>query len=386
MKVYTHSIEVILKHHLSMLLMILFLSFPLNLNAADTIYWGSEGTGTIQAANLDGSTITPINLFSVEGAPCGVAIDSAAGKIYWANFRYDGIRVANLDGSGIPQTLFGDEGSVCGVAINPASGKIYWANFTHHTIRVGNLNGTEVASTLFEEPPGSAPSGVVIDPGSGKIYWSNQFSNEIRIGNLDGTEVAQTLISGENNPIGVAINPATGKIYWAQLGGGLIRAANLDGSNITTLYSLENGPGGVAIDPKANKIYWANFYSSSIRVGDLDGTGLATTLYSSDSFSLFPVLLKAPSSTIRPNISGGTKVGKKLTCENGGWANDLPGAFLFQAPGVFQYQWKLNGANIGTQQKTHIPTIAGSYTCLVTASNKAGSASKLSGIKKVTLK
>src|SRR5262245_43859470 len=52
--------------------------------SGERIYWGAEGGGTIQVANLD-ATGSASTLFGGEGGPCGVAIDPAAGKVYWAN-------------------------------------------------------------------------------------------------------------------------------------------------------------------------------------------------------------------------------------------------------------------------------------------------------------
>ena len=124
--------------------------------AADSVYWGTNGAGTIRVANLDG-TGTASTLFAGEGGPCGVAIDPSAGKIYWVNFNSNTVRVGNLDGTGTASTLFTEAGSLCGVAIDPTAGKIYWANFGSDTIRVGNLDGSGSASTLFTESAGSAP-------------------------------------------------------------------------------------------------------------------------------------------------------------------------------------------------------------------------------------
>jgi DNA-binding beta-propeller fold protein YncE len=364
------------------------LGWPATASAQDSVYWGDEAVGAIRAANLDGSEV-PSDLFNGESGPCGVAIDPAAGKIYWANFHGGGIRVANLDGTGAPATLFGEEGgSVCGVAVDPAAGTIYWANFSTNAIRVGNLDGSGAASTLFQEESGTAPSGVAIDPASGTIYWTNQFSDEVRVGNLDGSGIALTLVSGEDNPIGVAIDPAAGVIYWAQQGAccsgpGAVRVANLDGTGIATLFGGESAPGGVAIDPEANKIYWAN-RTGSIRVGNLDGTGVAASLSDSESFPLFPVLLKAPASTEAPSISGGAKVGRVLTCQKGQWAPDLLGSFLYRAPRSFAYQWIQDGVEIpGAAQPTFTPTAAGSYACRVTATNDAGATARVSGVKKI---
>jgi DNA-binding beta-propeller fold protein YncE len=360
----------------------------------DQIYWGNE-SGAVRSGNLNGGVAA--DAFAGE-TPCGVAIDPAAGKIYWANWSGGGVRVGNLDGTGA-STLFGEsDNNICGVAVDPAAGKIYWANFTTNTIKVGNLNGSGSPTTLFSEPSGSAPSGVAIDPAAGKIYWTNQFTDQVRVGNLGGG-TASTLFGSdapvptdENNPIGVAIDPAAGKIYWTDLGNccsgpGQVRVGNLDGSGSpSTLFDNEAGPGGLAIDPGANKIYWATFGPGVIRSGPLDGSAPASTLFSGESASLFAALLKAPVNTGRPAISGGAKVGKELTCQNGTWAPDLLGAFLYRAPASFAYQWKLDGMDIAATSATFTPTAAGDYTCTVTATNHAGSTSQTSSVKKVKLK
>ena len=104
-------------------------------------------------------------------------------------------------------------------------------------------------------------------------------------------------------------------------------------------------PSGPAIDPTTNKIYWTSWTSGlGIRVGNLDGTGTVSTLFGGEGASLFAALVKAPVNTVRPEISGGAKTGKELTCQNGTWAPDLLGAFLYRAPASFTYQWKRNGS------------------------------------------
>ena len=356
----------------------------------DKIYWGNEGAGMIRVANLDG-TGAPSTVIGGEGGPCGVAIDPAAGKIYWATFNSGQIRVANLDGTGAASNLFGDDGSLCGVAIDPAAGKIYWANFSSSTIRVANLDGTGTASVLFAEQGGSGPSGLAIDPAAGKIYWTNQLLDEVRVANLDGSGTASTLFGpadAADNPIGVAIDPAAGKIYWAALLSGQIRIGNLDGTGSpATLFGVESGPGAVAIDPGAGKIYWATFFSGSIRSGNLDGSGTPATLFDFESTPLFPALLRAPEVGAElPSISGGASLGDALTCSTGSWASNLLGAFLFRAPRSFSYQWQLGGTDIpGATASTYSFTEAGDYTCRVTASNHAGSASQTSAAVSVTI-
>ena len=100
-------------------------------------------------------------------------------------------------------------------------------------------------------------------------------------------------------------------------------------------------------------------------------------------------MLKAPVNTVRPAISGGAKTGKEMTCQNGTWAPDLLGAFLYRAPASFgAYQWQKDGTDIsGADQSTFTPTQSGDYTCTLKATNQAGStSSQTSAVKQVKAK
>ena len=115
--------------------------------------------------------------------------------------------------------------------------------------------------------------------------------------------------------------------------------------------------------------------------------GAASPLFSGESNSLFTAVLKKPVNTARPNISGGAKVGKELTCQNGTWAPDLLGAFLYRAPASFDLsvaeEWVEHRHRY---RQTFTPTVAGDYTCTLTATNQAGSTSQTSSVKKVKAK
>ena len=86
-------------------------------------------------------------------------------------------------------------------------------------------------------------------------------------------------------------------------------------------------------------------------------------------------MLAAPHGEGAPKIAGSAAIGATLKCGNGTWASNVPGANFYQAPQTYAYQWQLNGANIaGAQSSSFTPTGEGSYTCIVTATNAAGSA------------
>jgi len=72
-------------------------------------------------------------------------------------------------------------------------------------------------------------------------------------------------------------------------------------------------------------------------------------------------------------------LGQRLSCSRGTWAADLLGSFVYHAPQSFAYQWRLNGTDIGgATAAQYSPNAPGSYTCRVTASNRAGSATQTS--------
>ena len=107
------------------------LLLPASASAADSIYWSrEESPQSIRVGNLDGSVAPdPQTLFNDGGAPCGVALDPAAGKIYWANCGgADPGREPRWLGHG-HATLITGQDNPCGVAVDPAAGRIYWAKF-----------------------------------------------------------------------------------------------------------------------------------------------------------------------------------------------------------------------------------------------------------------
>jgi hypothetical protein len=83
----------------------------------------------------------------------------------------------------------------------------------------------------------------------------------------------------------------------------------------------------------------------------------------------------APSNTVAPVISGTAVVGQVLSSTTGTWSGT--------APITYSYQWKRGATNIGTNSSTYtlVQADAGNtsnITCVVTATNSAGSANATS--------
>jgi hypothetical protein len=385
-----------------------FLLLASSSQAADRVYWangGSESANRISWANLDGSGGANLNTGGVPaGQPRGVAMDVAAGRVYWTARTNNLISWANLDGSwggGNLNTAAATVSTPNGAAVHPATGKIYWANEAADTISVANLDNSGGGSDLITSSIGRTvdiPIAPVVDPNAGKIYWGNGGSvNKISFANLDGSGGGDLNTSGAtvNNPHGLALDPVTNTIYWANVGldplyaGNGISYARLDGRGGGDFHptgATLDVPVGVAIDPSARRIYWANWRGNKISFANLDGSGGGdlNTLGATLSGSRSPVLLKAPSGTGAPGITGGATAGAVLSCSPGSWAPDVLGSWLYRAPSGLAYSWSRNGANIpGASGNTYTTTAAGSYRCTVGASNPAGSSLQTSVVHAV---
>ncbi|RKU38425.1 hypothetical protein C6496_06335 [Candidatus Poribacteria bacterium] len=169
--------------------------YGLALNPGDRkIYWGNNLRGTIQSADLNGSSIKDILDIGID-VPINFAIQVGGDKIYWINTERKAkggkIQRANLDGSNLEDIVTGLRG----------------------------------------------PHGIALDMISRKLYWTAD-GNKIQRANLDGSQI-EDIITGLGNVDKITLDPVAGKIYWVSYtpdtGIGKIQRANLDGSKIKDL-------------------------------------------------------------------------------------------------------------------------------------------------------
>ncbi|TJU81348.1 MAG: hypothetical protein E5Y15_21180 [Mesorhizobium sp.] len=93
--------------------------------------------------------------------------------------------------------------------------------------------------------------------------------------------------------------------------------------------------------------------------------GLGLGLQRGGGASASPAI--APENTVPPAISGNAYVGSTLTATTGTWLNGVD---------TFAYQWKADGANVGSNQNTYVPVsgdVGKVITVEVTATNAGGS-------------
>lgn len=374
------------------------LFFAANASAADSNYWtNTSGGATIGHADLGGGgggEFGPSEL----GFAFGGAIDAATGKIYWLESLFGTIADANLDGSG--QGTLDTTGAPfefpTATAIDPGTGRIYWLNEGSVAgLGYANLDGSGGGAIPIPGADVSTPIGAAIDPSLGRIYWANGGDSTIGYANLDGSGGGTLPIEAPatpQSPTGVAIDAAQGRIYWTeQSGEGAIGYANLDGSESghLDLAGTPIGlPFGLAIDPSTESIYWADQETHSISVAslagtggsELDTTGAPTTNPGSPMLMVAP--RPGPAAPVAPSI---VEPGATLTCPGVGWQPDLVESHLYDAPERTAISWTFEGAAVdGATGDTLAAAQVGTYSCLVTATNAAGSTAVRAGTFQVT--
>jgi DNA-binding beta-propeller fold protein YncE len=353
-------------------------------HATDGIYWTNFASpyGVYYTSAAGGSNLDTRG-YTFRSGPQGLAFDPAAGRAYWTNPVQDTIGYAEIDGgaSGDLPTPGVALDHPAGLSIDAAAGRLYIANTARNRITWVKTDGTGGGDLDTTGATVDGPYGIAVDAAAGRVYWSNNTGGSISWARLDGTG------GGNVNPgpapvaapLGVAVDPAAGRVYWASYGAGTIGWASTTGSGagvLDTTGATAGGPSGLAIDAGAGKLYFGNISANRLSSAALDGSGGADVATPQDllktPFAL--ALLQDPRNSEPPQITGAGAVGSTLTCSPGAWAPDVAAAFLFRAPHTLGYAWQRNGSFIPRASASTLTTSqAGEYTCLVKATNNAGS-------------
>ena len=204
------------------------------------VYWTEkmgESRGTINSANLDGTSVT--ELTSILSVPMGIAVDATGSKLYWTNAR-GRIQRANLDGSGI-QNVLQDLSDPTDIVVS--NGFIYWTEGGNSVRRV-NVSGQKIAIDVAVNL--NTVGGLAV--GGGKVYWTEQTGETggtIDSANADGTGATE-LTSILATPMGIAVDTAESKLYWTNARG-RVQRASLNGSGIQNVVEGLGSPGEIVI-------------------------------------------------------------------------------------------------------------------------------------------
>lgn len=391
----------------SALVLLALLAIAGRAQAAETLYWDnfSANPDSISFANIDGNGGGPLNLGAVElENPEGMALDPVSNRLFVANAGKNQVDFVNLDGSGAG--VFSAPGAPVaepeGIAVDPVARTIYWSNAETKTIAWARLDGS--AGGVLNTTGATIGNifRLAVDPVGGRVYWGSNVNtaavpSTIGYANVNNTGGGELNIAGATPPdaiSGLAVDPAGGRLYWSDSNLEIVSFASLGGSgggDVNTTGASFNGPWGLALDPALGKLYWGNESNgiertNAIGVGLVAGGGGGITLATAPvNGPQDPLVLKSPTGTAAPQLTRSAKVPSELSCTTGSWAGDYAGSFVYQAPHTFGYQWTNNGAAVvGATAKTLLATAPGSYACVVTAANQAGSAAQTSAATAVS--
>ncbi|HEX5610760.1 MAG TPA: hypothetical protein VFX45_11805 [Solirubrobacterales bacterium] len=372
---------------------------------AELLYWNNFDDDTVAFADIGGGGGGPLSLGEVKiDGPEGLAFDSATGRLFVASedggVTDDGqIVTVNVDGSGA--AVFSAPGAPVdgphGIAIDPVARLAYWINSGAESISWARLDGSAGGTLNTTGATVERPFRIGFDPVAGRIYWVNageEGDDSISFANVNNSGGGDLNLDGATRTEGMralTVDPAGGRIYWIVSEEG-ISFANLNGSgggdlNLGGADFIE--PFGLAFDPSIGRFYWGSVsngrtgtFSFANLAGGEGGIDVATAPVAE---AQDPVILKSPSGTAVPAIARAAELRTALSCSQGTWAPDFAGSNVYRAPNRFAYQWLRDGQPVpGATASKFTATDPGSYTCAVTASNQAGSATQTSAATALT--
>jgi DNA-binding beta-propeller fold protein YncE len=245
--------------------------------ATKKIYWTNMGKpsandGTIERADIDGSSVTTIVPAAGTWTPKQLKLDQKHGKLYWSDREGMRIMRANLDGSNIETLVETAQGDTAredarnwcvGMAIDVDGGKMYWTqkgSGGNGRIFRANLEiprGQDAAhrtdiETLFDALP--EPIDMDLDLANRIMYWSDRGDpprgNTVSRAPRDPPKSSanrddqQILVSGLKEGIGMALDLKDGRMFYTDLGGN-VYSAKTDGSDAKVLASGQGALTGI---------------------------------------------------------------------------------------------------------------------------------------------
>ena len=277
--------------------------------AGNKVYWTEktgENSGTINAANLDGSSAKELK--SIMAVPMGIAVDITANKVYWTNSR-GRIQSLNADGSGIVENVRQNLPSPMDLAV--ARGNLYWTQYdaTSGAGSIGIANPTGRGTPKYISTGSDTPGSLTI--AGNKVYWTERTgtsSGTVNSANLTGNGATQ-LASIRAVPMGIAVDTARSKLYWTN-SRGRIQSADLNGSKIQNIVDGLGMPGDMVLSNSikaptaATTPSTAKSTTPAVNKYDINGDG---TVDSKDSDALI-VAVAAGITTAKYDVTGDGKV------------------------------------------------------------------------------
>jgi len=285
---------------------------PLTKDTTARLFFLSASAGQVLSANPDGSDLKVI-VSEGRHLPDGIVVDAEAGHLYWTNMGIpsanDGsIERANLDGSSVTQIVrSGDTFTPKQLQLDKKNRKLYWCDREGMRVMRANVDGSNV-ETLVDTSEGDARPGkdilkwcvgIALDVAGGKLYWTQKGPDNAGKGRIfrAGLELPEgktpanrndieLLYDGLPEPIDLELDHANRMIYWTDRGdpprGNTVNRAPIDVPSgdhkepeIVFTHLMEGI--GIALDLKGGRMFVSDL-GGSVYTADLDGSNQKTLL------------------------------------------------------------------------------------------------------------
>src|ERR1700751_5363983 len=271
------------------------------------------GAGRVLSAKADGSDLKTI-VSEGRRLPDGIVVDVAAGHIYWTNMgnftANDGsIDRADLDGSSITNIVpAGGTFTPKQLQLDKQNGRLYWCDREGMRVMRCNLDGSKIETLVDTSQGDPRPGrdarkwcvGIALDLEGGKLYWTQKGSDNAGEGRIfrasleipKGQSAAnrkdiELLYEGLPEPIDLELDLANRTMYWTDRGdpprGNTVNRAPMDPSQgngkrepVVIFDHLMEGI-GIALDLKGGRMFLTDL-GGSVYSANLDGSNKKTLL------------------------------------------------------------------------------------------------------------
>jgi YVTN family beta-propeller protein len=357
--------------------------------ATNTIYVANYGSGSVSV--IDGVTGAVTSTIPVGTNPIAIAVNAARNTVFVANRGGNSVSVIDGVTGAVTSTIPAGTNPIA-IAVNAVTNTVYVANQNGDSVSVIDGATGAVTSTV---PVGSSPTGIAVNAVTGTVFVTNAGSDSVSVIDSATDTVTSTVLVGAN-PTGIAVNVVTNTIYLAnELGGsvsvisalavapaittgslpagtaGSAYGSTVDASGYPApVFTVSSGtlPGGVVLDATTGAIS-----GTPTAAGSATFTITATNSAGTDSRTFTVTVVPA---AVAPVVMSGSlpagEVGSAYSSTV--TASGSPAPVFTVSSGTLPAGLVLDAA---TGTVSGIPATAGSATFTITATNSAGSDSKV---------
>jgi hypothetical protein len=177
-------------------------------NTDGTIWWVSEGGGSLTAYDPSGTILSGFPISGVFGDPCGGATDSA-GNMWVGDYGRQKLIQFNVGGASGETISVGATGNPCHIEFDRSTDDAYVANYNGATFHYTASSGYTEHTTVDNENT----RGLAFDATSHVLYVAH--SSYINAYNESGALLETFGNEGFHGYRGIAVNESTGVVYVA---------------------------------------------------------------------------------------------------------------------------------------------------------------------------